>query len=147
MAKAQTHRPNYYKNRVTPQEQLFIKYYIKCGNGVEALKQMGVKLDHDYQYQRMSTRMLTDPIVLKEMDRIMEEARNESIMDATEVMRFYTAVARGEVKDQFGLDAPLSERLKAANEIAKRTADIELKEKMRKEALDAPVVAIKLLRE
>lgn len=145
MAKAQ--RPKYYKNRVTPREQLFIKYYIKCGDGVAALKQMGVKLNTHEQYKNMSTAMLKNPIVLKEMDRIMEEARNESIMDATEVMRFYTAVARGEVKDQFGLDAPLSERLKAANEIAKRTADIELREKMRKEALDTPVVAIKLLRE
>ena len=30
----------------------------------------------------------------------------------------------GEEKDQFGLDAPLSERIKAGQELAKRTVDI-----------------------
>ena len=34
---------------------------------------------------------------------------------------------RGEIKDQFGLEAPLSERTRAAQEIAKRTIDIENK--------------------
>ena len=32
---------------------------------------------------------------------------------------------RGEVKDQFGLDAPLSERTAAAKELAKRVIDVE----------------------
>ena len=31
---------------------------------------------------------------------------------------------RGEVKDQFGLDAPLAERTKAAVELAKRKVDV-----------------------
>lgn len=34
---------------------------------------------------------------------------------------------RGEVKDQFGLEAPLSERTKAAVELAKRTVDLDNK--------------------
>ena len=42
-------------------------------------------------------------------------------------MEFFTKVMKGEVKDQFGLEAPLSERLKAANELARRTVDIENK--------------------
>ena len=34
---------------------------------------------------------------------------------------------RGEVKDQFGLDPSLSDRINAAKEIARRTIDVELK--------------------
>ena len=44
-----------------------------------------------------------------------------------EVMDFFTLVMNGEVLDQFGLEASLSDRLKAANELAKRTTDIDLK--------------------
>ena len=32
---------------------------------------------------------------------------------------------RGEIKDQFGLDASLNDRTKAAQELAKRTVDVE----------------------
>ena len=39
-------------------------------------------------------------------------------------MRYFTSVMRGEVKDQFGLDAPLAERTKAAVELAKRKVDV-----------------------
>ena len=59
------------------------------------------------------------------MNRIMEELKKESVATADEVMQFFTAVMRGEVKDQFGLDATLSDRTRAAQEIAKRTIDIE----------------------
>lgn len=55
----------------------------------------------------------------------MAEARTESVAAATEVMEYFTRVMRGEEKDQFGLDAPLSERTRAAQELAKRTIDIE----------------------
>ena len=49
-------------------------------------------------------------------------------------MQYFTAVMRGEIKDQFGLDAPLSERTAAAKELAKRTVDVENKLKAQNEA-------------
>ena len=42
-------------------------------------------------------------------------------------MEYLSKVMRGEVKDQFGLEAPLSERTKAAVELAKRTVDLDNK--------------------
>lgn len=42
-------------------------------------------------------------------------------------MEFFSKVMRGEVKDQFGLESTLADRLKAANELARRTVDIENK--------------------
>ena len=40
-------------------------------------------------------------------------------------MEYFTRVMNGEEKDQFGLDAPLSERTRAAQELAKRTIDLD----------------------
>ena len=51
--------------------------------------------------------------------------KSSSIASAQEVMEYFTRVMKGEEKDQFGLDAPLSERTRAAQELAKRTVDIE----------------------
>lgn len=56
---------------------------------------------------------------------ITEELEPETVATAQEVMSYFTSVMRGEVKDQFGLEAPLSERTRAAQELAKRTIDIE----------------------
>ena len=57
-----------------------------------------------------------------------------------EVMYYFTQVMRGEIKDQFGLDAPLSERTRAAIELAKRTVDIDIE----KEQNTAPNINIQL---
>ena len=73
------------------------------------------------------------------LDRIMEEVRKDTIATADEVMQYFTNVMRGEVKDQFGLDAPLTERTRAAQEIARRTIDIDIKERLMQEVDDKPI--------
>jgi phage terminase small subunit len=57
----------------------------------------------------------------------MKPAEDKLIADSDEVMQFFTASMRGNVKDQFGLDPSLSDRISAAKELAKRTIDIEAK--------------------
>lgn len=76
-------------------------------------------------YNNLAKQLLKKPSVKAEIQRIMEELKSESVATADEVMKFFTAVMRGEVKDQFGLDATLSDRTRAAQEIAKRTIDVE----------------------
>ena len=44
----------------------------------------------------------------------------ERVASADEVMRFFSSVMRGEVTDQFGLDASLSDRISAGKELMKR---------------------------
>ena len=57
------------------------------------------------------------------------EADRKLVADGDEVLQFLTATMRGEVKDQFGLDAQLKDRLAAAKElqriidVAKKTDD------------------------
>lgn len=84
--------------------------------------------------------MLKKKNVQAELERVMEELKSESIATAGEVMEFFSAVMRGEVKDQFGLDATLSDRMRAGQEIAKRTVDLE----NRKAGEPDQLVAIKL---
>lgn len=126
---------------LTPIEQQFIHNYIKNGGYViQALKDTGIQLEKDSQYKERARSMMNRPNVLAEITRIMDEARKETVAVASEVMEYFTAVMRGEIKDQFGLEASLSERTKAAQELAKRTVDIE----NRKNGEPDQVVSIKL---
>lgn len=61
--------------------------------------------------------------IVNEIRHRLEELKKATIADADEVMQYFTKVMRNEEKDQFGLDAPLSERTAAARELAKRTID------------------------
>ncbi|MBO6272791.1 terminase small subunit [bacterium] len=112
--------------KLTAIEQQFITNYIQVGNASEAVRmipQFKGKTPHIVSETAGS--FLKRPAVKEEINRIMEEIKKESVATADEVMQFFTAVMRGEVKDQFGLDATLSDRTRAAQEIAKRTVDIE----------------------
>ena len=74
----------------------------------------------------------------------MQKKEEKAIMDGQEVMEWFTRIARGEVKDQFGLDASLNDRLKAFQEIAKRTIDIDKKIEMNKQGIADNTVNIKI---
>lgn len=122
---------------LTPVEQAFITNYLKLGNLTEAMKASDViKRTSDNAYSRAAYDLIRRPNVQKELNRIMEELRKESIATADEVMQYFSAVMRGEIKDQFGLEAPLSERTKAAQELAKRSIDIDQRIKLKKELAD-----------
>lgn len=113
-------------------EQHFLTNYIKCGNYAEAAI-MTPELDTEGKTRNackmMGRNIMKRPNILAELDKIMEEARKETIAEAKEVMEYFTRVMRGEEKDQFGLEAALAERTKAAQELARRTIDIENKVK------------------
>ena len=118
-----------------------MKNYIQFGNATEAVRRIeGLPKRSDGACARLGQSLLREPAVKAEIHKIMEELRSESVATADEVMKFFTAVMRGEVKDQFGLDATLSDRTKAAQEIAKRTIDIE----NRKTGEADQVISIKL---
>lgn len=116
---------------LTEEQRVFIKHYIKSTNASDAFRKMCAELDRPLpkRYASTAREWLNRPEVMREIELCMAEvnrrARNASVMTGEEVMEFFTKVVRGEVKDQFGLDAPLSERTKAAMEIAKRTVDLE----------------------
>ena len=114
---------------LTIEEQQFVDAYIKLGVGADAVRavypEACAKSKAAEYATRRATQLLSKPNIEAAILRRMEEMRDSRIADSKEVMEYFTQVMRGQIKDQFGLDAPLSERTKAAQEIAKRTIDIE----------------------
>lgn len=102
---------------LTPKQQAFADYYIECGNATEAAKRAGYS---EKNVGENAAKTLKNPNVSAYIAERMEEQARKRVADANEVIEFYTAVMRGEVKDQFGLDASLSDRLKAGDSLMKR---------------------------
>lgn len=111
---------------LTPVEERFVAEYIKSGNIKKAAELSG--------YEGSGSTLLQKPNVQKRIRKVMRKLEKETTATAEEVMQYFTAVMRGEVSDQFGLDASLADRTKAAQELAKRTIDIENREKGKADA-------------
>ena len=108
-------------HRLTVKEAKFIDEYMATGNQRQAVLEAGYKTSAPGQYGQQ---LLGKPYIRNEIDYRLQEIQNASIADATEILQYFTAVMRGEIKDQFEIEAPLSERTKAAQELAKRQIDI-----------------------
>lgn len=79
----------------------------------------------ELQYTRIGKKLLSKDYIKDEIVHRSEMMRTKDIADATEVMVYLSKVMRGEIKDQFGLDAPLSERTAAAKELNRRFTELE----------------------
>lgn len=103
--------------KLTPKQKAFADEYLICGNITEAAKKAG--------YSEKTARVigqenLQKPAVLNYIAERQKEIDDSRIADVKEVMEFYSSVLRGEVKDQFDMDAALSDRLAAGRELMKR---------------------------
>ena len=106
---------------LTTNESLFIDEYIATGNGTQSVVAAGYKCKSPRQY---AVALLSKDYIAEEIRFRLDKLHSEKVADAQEVLEYFTSVMRGEVKDQFGLDAPLSERTRAAQELAKRQIDM-----------------------
>lgn len=111
--------------KLTPKEKKFCQYYVELGNGLQAVKKAGYRCSTDNTAKVKASQLLTKDNIKNEINHIMQNTLKPSIMTADEVMQHFSAIARGEEKDQFGLDIGASDRIKALVELAKRTVDIE----------------------
>ena len=98
-------------------QKAFAEYYIKCGNATEAAKKAGYK--EKYAGTNADKLLKNTKISAYIAERLGEQSEAR-IADANEVLEFFTNVMRGNVKDQFGLDSSLSDRLNAGKELMKR---------------------------
>ena len=101
--------------KLTPKQKAFADEYLICGNATEAARKAGYKQPHVQGSQNLEK--LSVSAYIAERQKQIESSR---IADVKEVMEFYSAVMRGEVKDQFDMDAALSDRLAAGRELMKR---------------------------
>jgi len=126
---------------LNPREQAFCREYIKTANG----KQAAIKAGYAPKNAAITaSKLLTRANVKKKIGELTEKRDMKAIADGEEVMRTFTAIARGEVKDQFGLDASLNDRIKALQELAKRTVDIDKKIELSKQGVADNQITIKL---
>ena len=103
-------------------EDKFINLYLELGNGSEAVIRAGYKSKTPRAYAQA---LLTKDYILQEIKFRRDKMYEAGVASGQEVMDFLTKVMRGEVADQFGLETPVSERLKAADMLAKRSIDID----------------------
>lgn len=110
---------------LTPKQKAFADYYIECGNAAEAYRKAGYK---NYKSAAVeASKALNNPKISQYIEERQKQIEDSRIASAAEIMQYFTSVMRGEVKDQFGLEAPLAERTKAAVELAKRKVDVAQK--------------------
>lgn len=109
---------------LSSKQEIFINEYVRTGDLAIARQAAGYKKTPSF---------FNNPEVLKLVNEKIELARQDSIASGTDAMIFLSQVMNGEIKDQFGLDATLKDRLDACKEILKRTVDLEIKAKERQE--------------
>lgn len=112
------------KYKLNKKQLDFCVYYVETGNGTQSAIKAGYNPKNAVV---QASTLLTKQNIKDKIYALQHDATKCHIATGTEVMDFFTKVMNGQVKDQFGLDASLSDRLKAANELAKRTVDVEQK--------------------
>lgn len=114
--------------KLSPKELIFINEYIKNGgNAAQACIKAGYKSRTQAGIYKYASDLLRRPGIAGEIQRRMKEIQDSKIADSTEILQFYTSVMRGEVLDQFGIEASLDTRIKAANELARQQIEIPMK--------------------
>jgi phage terminase small subunit len=111
--------------KLTPKQKAFADAYIETGNASEAMRRAGYS---EKNVNVTGSQNLANPSVSAYIKERMAELEAQRVASADEVMRFFSSVMRGEVKDQFGLDASLQDRLNAGKELMKRYAAVHDRE-------------------
>ena len=109
---------------LTQKQKRFCEEYIKTANASASAVAAGYSKK---TAGAIGAENLKKPQITAYIKKRIDEQDATLVADSNEILKFYTAVMRGEVKDQFGLDSSLTDRLKAADSLAKRLAAAELK--------------------
>lgn len=102
---------------LTPKQKAFADYFLQSGNVTEAARKAGYS---EKTAAVIGNENLKKPNVSAYIAERQKQIDDSRIADAAEVLRFYSSVMRNQEKDQFGLDAALSDRITAARELMKR---------------------------
>lgn len=109
---------------LTPRQKAFADYYIETGNAEES----AIRAGYSKKYARGNAhKLVANSCISRYIAERTKSTEQKRIATGDEVMEFFTSVMKGNVKDAFGLDPSLQDRLNAAKELAKRTVDIEVK--------------------
>lgn len=124
---------------LNPKQKAFADFYIETGNASEAARKAG------YSQKNANVngpRLLAHAGIKEYINNRMAELESRRAMTADEVMLFYSAVVRGEVKDQFGLEVSVADRIKAADSLMKRFNAITPKAEKHSDTVSAIIKAV-----
>lgn len=107
-------------DEISQAQKNFVDYFIESGNQTEAYKKAYPKCKNDNSAAASASKLLKNNKVKQYLDARMAAVDSDKIAAAEDVLEYLTRVMRGEEKDQFGLDASLSDRTKAAELLGKR---------------------------
>lgn len=108
-------------HRLTVKEAKFIDLYMETGNQRQSVIEAGYKTKAPGQYGQT---LLVKSYIKNEIDHRLQMLEDEKIASTQEILQFWTRVMRGEETDQFGLETTNADKIKASQELAKRTIDI-----------------------
>ena len=115
--KKETSKEKEAKKHLNKRQIDFVQEYMRTNN----INQSAIKAGYSPKTASVQgSRLLTNVKVSAYINAINERLESDKIADIEEVMQYLTSVMRGEKKDQFDLDPSLSERTKAASELARR---------------------------
>lgn len=115
---------------LTLKQKAFCDEYLIDLNGTRAYKATYKSVKSDAAARVNASRLLAKANAKEYIAEKMKKIQSEKTADLEEVIRFFSSVMRGEVKDQFDLDTAISDRLSAGRELMRwyEKADGEEKE-------------------
>lgn len=119
---------------LTPRQRAFADYYVETGNATEAARRAGYKAKNA---DVIGSQNLGKLAIKQYIAGHMQRAEEKRIASADEVLQFLSDVMAGKVKDQFGLDASLQDRIKASQELMKRYAVADMRQQSTMQRLDS----------
>ena len=126
--------------KLTSKQKAFAEAYIETGNASEAIRRAGYNTKNP---NNLGAENLAKPYIAAYIKERMDALEAQRVASADEVMRFFSSVMRGEVKDQFGLDASLQDRLNAGKELMKRYSAITPRAEKASETVASIIEAVK----
>lgn len=110
------------KEGLNKRQKLFCTYYVESLNATESAKKAGYseKTAGSIGYEN-----LTKPQIIAYIEPLLKKKEETAIASLDETLTWFTEVMRGNIKDQFDLDASLRDRIEAGKELKKRHETIE----------------------
>lgn len=119
---------------LTPKQRAFCDFYLQSGNATDAARKAGYK---EKNADVTASINLGKAAIKRYIADRMQPTVDKRIADADEVLQYLSDVMRGAIKDQFGLDASLQDRTKAAQELMKRYAVADMRQASTMQRLDS----------
>lgn len=105
------------ENGLTLKQKAWCESFLKNGNATQAARDAGYK----YPEQSGKDNTRKQPCIAY-IDKRLKRTDARRIASADDVLQFLTDTMQGRIKDQFGLEASLQDRIAAAKELMRRYA-------------------------